>query len=143
MPFSFENLLIEFLKQRPLTGVGWHHNQELSGFYLMDKFKTGDVFSGHAHNNFLDRLGSQGSFGALAWLAWCVSVIWLLLRQRKTNEPGPEGESYASLDRTKIVFSRGLVCAWFVFQINGLTQVNFWEAKVEHQLAWVIAWSLL
>jgi O-antigen ligase len=127
---------LEFLKQRPMTGVGWHHNQELSGYYLMDKYRTGEVFSGHAHNNFLDILGSLGGFGALAWLAWSVCVIWLLIRKSKlpqTQTPAENG----------LVFSRGLLCAWFVFQINGLTQVNFWEAKVEHQLAWVIAWSLL
>jgi len=129
---------LEFLKQRPITGVGWHHNQELSGYYLMDKYKSGDVFSGHAHNNFLDILGSQGSFGALAWLAWCACVIGLLLGKRKRSL-----QQSMSSAGTSLVFSKGLLCAWFVFQMNGLTQVNFWEGKVEHQLAWVIAWSLL
>jgi O-antigen ligase len=127
---------LEFLKQRPISGVGWHHNQELSGYYLMDKYKTTEVFSGHAHNNFLDILGSQGIFGAIAWLAWCACVIWLLIRKRNLSQNQKPIEN-------GLLFSNGLICAWFVFQINGLTQVNFWEGKVEHQLAWIIAWSLL
>jgi O-antigen ligase len=121
---------LEFLKKRPFTGAGWHHNQELSGYYLMDKFKTNDVFSGHAHNNFLDLLGSQGILGTLSWTVWCLFVFWLILKPLKNKD-------------SNILFARGLFCAWLVFHINGLTQVNFWEAKVEHQLAWVIAWTLL
>ena len=121
---------IEFFKERPLTGVGWRHNHELSGFYLMEKNPGQRVFSGHAHNNFLDVLGSLGLMGSLTWLAWCAGVFWISATARKNRDP-------------EFDFSRGLICAWVVFQINGLTQVNFWEGKVEHQMAWVIAWALL
>ena len=120
----------EFFEQRPLTGVGWRHNHELAGYYLMEKLQTNDVFSGHAHNNALDMLGGMGGLGLLAWIAWCGGALWLLLRK----------SSQKSLLSD---FAVGLVCAWLVFQINGLTQVNFWEAKVQHQMAWIIAWSLL
>jgi len=122
---------LEFLKERPILGVGWKHNQELSGYYLMEKYKTQNVFSGHAHNNLLDMLGGTGILGALSWLAWSILVIamaWAVLKKRLASAE---------------VFASGLLCAWIAFQLNGLTQVNFWEAKVTHQIMWMVAWSLL
>jgi len=118
----------EFLKIRPLTGAGWRHNEELAGFYLSSKSSGARVFSGHAHNNFIDMLGGTGILGTLAWIAWCLGAVWLAFAGRHYRFQS---------------FWRGLVCAWLVFHLNGLTQVNFWEAKVQHQLAWVLAWSLL
>jgi O-antigen ligase len=120
---------LEFFKQRPWFGVGLRHNQELSGYYLMDLFKSQDVFSGHAHNNLIDMLGGIGGVGTLCWVAWCLCIFYLFLRKKGPSE--------------LIQLKRAFLCAWVVFQINGLTQLNFWEAKVQHQLAWVIAWALL
>jgi O-antigen ligase len=120
---------LEFFKQRPLFGVGLRHNQELSGLYLMEKYHTNEVFSGHAHNNLIDMLGGIGAIGTLSWIAWNMGWFWILIQKSRSSP---------SLDLT-----RGLVCAWVVFHLNGLTQVNFWEAKVQHQIAWVIAWALL
>lgn len=117
---------LDFFKARPLSGVGWHHNIELSGYYLMEKHQVAHVFSGHAHDNLLDMLGGAGLLGALAWIAWCVFAFAMCLPLARKGEG----------------FARGLFCAWIVFQLNGLTQVNFWEAKVLHQIAWVTAWAL-
>ncbi len=118
---------LEFFRQRPLTGVGWHHNIDLSGWYLLKTYGGDHVFSGHAHNNFLDLLGSTGALGAAAWLAWCAVAVWpLWLAARRGITP-----------------AYGLLCAWLVFHLNGLTQLNFWEGKVEHQLSWVVAWTIL
>ncbi|MBI2711563.1 MAG: O-antigen ligase family protein [Bdellovibrio sp.] len=119
----------EFFLSRPLTGVGWRHNHELSGFYLMEKMNTKDVFAGHAHNNFLDVLGGMGLFGAISWLGWCLVTLWAGARKRVSGITSG--------------LNAGWVCAWLVFHLNGLTQVNFWEAKVQHQIAWIVAWTLL
>ena len=127
---------LEFFKQRPLLGVGWRHNIELSGYYLMAKEKSKDVFSGHAHNNFLDMLGGLGLFGTFSWLIWSAFIFMISISKLKKKGKVPTSFAAYSADR-------GLLCAWIVFQINGLTQVNFWEAKVQHQMAWVIAWALL
>ncbi len=120
---------LEFFKARPLTGVGWHHNLELSGFYLQEKTHSKDVFSGHAHNNLLDVLSTLGLFGLFSILLWYGFLIFAVLKRQRDLKP--------------IDFSRGLACAWIVFHLNGLTQLNLWEAKIEHQIAWVIAWTLL
>ncbi len=116
---------LEFLKQRPLFGVGWRHNNELSGYYLMDLTRSPDVFSGHAHNNVLDFLAGTGGVGTLAWFAWCVGVLALLYR--------PAAPS---------VLRRALLSAWIAFHINGLTQLNFWEGKVTHQMMIAVALGL-
>lgn len=119
----------EFFKSRPLTGVGWHHNLELSGYYLLDRHpEKNSVFSGHAHNNLIDALGSTGLLGALAWLAWSIFVIRLLFKKNRN---------------LSFAFPLGLLTAWFVFHVNGLTQLNFWEGKVTHQMMWMVAWTLL
>ena len=119
----------EFFKNRPLAGAGWLHNHELSAYYLIEKSHNTDVFAGHAHNNLLDMLGGMGLIGTFAWLGFCAVILWTTFRKKSS----PLTSS----------LSIGWVCAWIVFHINGLTQVNFWEAKVQHQIAWVIAWTLL
>jgi O-antigen ligase len=120
---------LSFFKARPLTGSGWHHNLELSGYYLVEKYPSASfIFTGHAHNNALEMLGGMGLLGLLAWLAWTFGILGLLWPFAR--------------DPRSMTFARGIVCAWLVFQINGLTQVNFWESKVMHQMAWMVAWSL-
>jgi O-antigen ligase len=118
----------QMFKSRPLTGVGLKHNQELSGFYLMAKYHATDVFSGHAHNNVLDLLGGTGLIGLAACGFWFFLVFLLLIRR---------GVRVAGYN-----LSYGILSALIVFQLNGLTQVNFWEAKVQHQLMWVVGWIL-
>jgi O-antigen ligase len=121
---------IEFLKARPLTGTGWRHNIEVSGNYLLEKTHAESVFSGHAHNNLIDMLGGTGLIGAFAWIFWCVVVMAIAWKS-------------AGLERTGVAgYARGLFCAWIVFHLNGMTQVNFWEGKVQHQISWAIALSL-
>ncbi|MBC7691591.1 MAG: O-antigen ligase family protein [Methylotenera sp.] len=120
---------VEFFKARPWTGAGWHHNLELSGFYQEQTAVPGQViFSGHAHSNFFEVIGSLGIFGLACWLAWSFYVVALPFRYRNTAEGW---------------FARGMVCAWIVFQLNGLTQVNFWESKVIHSMMWMVSWALL
>jgi O-antigen ligase len=116
-----------FLRERPLTGVGWHHNLPLAGAWMEERFPNDPYrFVGHAHNNVIEVLGGTGAIGLAAWLAWCGGVLLWSWRAAR-----------------KLAFGRGLVCAWIVFQLNGLTQVNFWESKVLHSMMWAVAWVLL
>lgn len=121
----------EFFKARPLTGTGWHHNLELSGYYFHEKNPSQtDFFSGHAHNNFIEMLGGTGALGLGAWLAWCIFVAWI---------SWPTSRGRASTYQAPL----GILSAWVAFHVNGLTQVNFWESKVLHQMLWAITWCLL
>jgi hypothetical protein len=106
--------------QSPLFGVGLRKNSELAGYWLQDQLHTAHVFSGHAHNLYLDLLSGTGIFGLISWLAWAAVVTHLFWRlSYRRNRPG-------------------YLAAWVVFLLNGMTQVNFWEGKVMHQVVWVL-----
>jgi hypothetical protein len=116
---------IAFFEARPWTGIGWKKAEGLTTAYYEEVY-GGDAsrrFVGHAHNNFLDVLSGTGLIGAFTWIAWSLLMFqmsWILSRRR--DFWGELGWAY--------------FCAWIVFQINGLTQVNFWEGKVMHQVMW-------
>ncbi len=116
---------IELFKMRPLTGTGFMQNNGLGGAYVQRQYPNEVTFGGHAHNNLLHMIGGTGIAGTLPWILWCAIVFAIAWR------------SGGSLG-----LGHGWVCAWIVFHLNGLTQVNFWEGKVEHQMAWACAWAL-
>lgn len=134
-PFSFATRAeiwsanVEFFRRRPVLGIGWRKEHELSWQYAREKHPRGYQFGGHAHNSALSALSTTGIVGLSAWLAWCVFACALLFPLR-------EGVG---------TFRAGLLSAWIVFQINGLTQLNFWEGKVTHivmlMMAWALAWK--
>lgn len=118
---------IEMIKSHPLFGVGWHRNSELSqAYYRLHHIEEG--FKSHAHSNIIDQWASTGLFGvaAFAWLN--VVLIVLAYRMYKYNH----GLLFRSL-------GLGLVGGWFCLHINGVTQSNWWDAKVLHQIGWVTA----
>jgi O-antigen ligase len=127
-----------FFLARPVFGVGWHHNLEIAGQYLRTLYPDRVSFVGHAHNNLLDVLGSLGAFGLMGWLGYQFWLTRLLIRQSfsRENSANPEAvlESQAQSD-----LARGWLAAWLVFHCNGLTNLNFWEGKVQHQLAFMTA----
>ena len=123
---------LEFLRERPLTGTGFRRNIEASALYLESLPNAGSVFTGHAHNNFIDVLGGTGLIGAVAWLLWC-GVVFLILAKSMGSVTASGGAT----------FVWGTVCAWIVFHLNGLTQVNFWEGKVMHQMMFSLAWAMV
>lgn len=117
----------EFFKVRPLTGVGFRKNHDLAGPFLMDKYpERQSFFAGHAHNNFLDQLAGTGAFGTVAWLLWCGMILVLAWKERQSA----------------LSFTLGLFTALVVFHLNGLTQLNFWDAKVQHELMAMVGWIL-
>ena len=50
---------LEFLRERPLTGTGFRLNQAASYYYLESLPGHGEVFGGHAHDNFLECSGAR------------------------------------------------------------------------------------
>ncbi len=123
----------QFFLDRPLTGSGWHHNLELAGQYLTKASQGAQVFVGHAHNNLIDVIGSLGILGLMTWMAWNIWLIVELVRIGFGSGTPPWARD----------LGRAWLAAFLVFHLNGLTQVNFWEGKVQHQLFWVVAWVLL
>ena len=112
---------------------GWHHNLELAGQWIRQWHPGQEVFVGHAHNNLLEVLGGTGLFGLVGWIGW---NLWLGLALWRQSRPEPgRPEWFREL-------TQGFLAGFVVFHLNGLTQVNFWEGKVQHQISWVVAWVL-
>jgi O-antigen ligase len=119
---------LEFLKERPILGVGLFKNAQLSGAYLKQRQEKEHVFSGHAHNNLIHMLGGVGLLGTLIWLALCVWIAVVFWGARIDPKFG--------------AIFLGFFCAWIVFHLNGITQVNFWEGKVMHQFLFALGMAL-
>ena len=116
---------LEFFLNRPWFGVGLGKNHEFSvAYFNWTRPNDTQVFYGHAHNLYLEILAGLGIIGSLAWILWMMWMMgsWFkLYKGAKKHSP----------------FALGVFCAWIVFLINGLTQVNFWEGKVLHQVMWM------
>lgn len=116
-----------FFQKRPFFGIGFGKNlQTVTDYYQWKYPNEHHFFVGHAHSIYLELLAGLGIVGLIAGLLW---LIWIFKALKKPT-----------------LFSKGLLSAWIVFCINGLTQVNFWEGKVLHQVMWVtgmlLAWNL-
>jgi len=119
------------IKQFPLFGVGWHHNSDLSGdYYKAIGLKKG--FESHAHNNIVDQWATTGLLGLVGfiWLAWALMHM-----------------SYRNYRISRRLIWRaaglGFLGGWFCLHLDGLTQTNFWDAKVLHQIGWVTALTIV
>lgn len=120
---------LDYAKKRPLTGAGFRQGQGYSGIYLHQKYPAEkSVFAGHAHSNVLEMIGGTGAIGTLSWFLWNGIVFFLFWGVYQNRGLG--------------LYGRAWMCAFLVFHLNGLTQVNFWESKVMHQLMWVILIAL-
>ncbi len=120
----------EMIKQYPIFGVGWQQNSALSEAYYKAHQTNG--FISHAHNNFLDQFAGTGVFGFVLFLIWnFLNIFFALEIYRKSDQ-----DLYKA-------FGLGTVFAWGSFHFFGMTQTNFWDAKVMHQMGWVIALTLI
>ena len=121
---------LAFIQKRPLLGIGLRKSEEMAYYYFLETRpqSAASQFVGHAHNNALEILSGTGILGFITWLLW---NLWILLTalqvSRLYSSQGKPLESAVAF---------GLFCAWITFHINGLTQVNFWEGKVMHQMMW-------
>jgi O-antigen ligase len=114
----------DFFLRRPIFGIGFRKSEFLVSAYFEEHFPNDwkHLFTGHAHNMWMENLATIGLVGSLAYVLWC-SYIMKIALTLSTHDP----KSYqASL-------AWGMFCAWIVFHLNGLTQVNFWEGKCLHQ----------
>jgi O-antigen ligase len=123
----------QMFQDRPILGVGWRRSstfvREVAYEAVTDLEARKNLFISHAHNNFIEMLSGTGVLGTLAWLLFSGFPLYLGLKHRGRNaHPGA------------VIW--GVFCAWVVFQLNGLTQVNFWEGKVMHQWALALGFML-
>lgn len=120
---------VEMIKQHPIFGVGWHRNAELSRAYYEAKNIRG--FSSHAHNNFIDQWATTGLFGLGFYLWWTLVVLLMCFRVYNMNH-----------DLLWRSLGLGLLGGWFCLHLEGMTQANWWDAKVLHQIGWCTAMTM-
>lgn len=113
---------IAMIKDRPLTGVGFGKTGYYSRPYEIAVLGHEPLFSSHAHNNFLDILAAMGLLGLAAFVAWWFVLGLFAWRSYRDALPGERW------------LPAGCLAGLVAFQINGLTQVNYFDAKSEHAL---------
>jgi hypothetical protein len=111
---------LEMFKDRPLLGFGFARSAQYTPAYAEKILGHPAGFTSHAHNNVLDTLASTGLFGLAAYLAWSFSLLaWAWRSFRSSAAKWLPASAFAAL---------------VGFQVNGLTQVNFWDGKSQHTL---------
>jgi len=150
----------DFLKKRPLSGIGFRHNQDLGGHYQIAKNLSGWLLEQrveyiHSTNReqycaeHYEELCSTANRGA-CWVFRAHAHNNLIQMLGGTGLFGALawlgwcGLVFLILLRLPrgVGFAGGLFAAWVVFHLNGLTQMNFWEGKVLHSMMWAVAWGL-
>jgi O-antigen ligase len=112
---------LEGFRSNPVLGVGFRKTTE----YLAQLNRSGKVdlsksIISHPHSNYFEFLVGTGILG--------ISVLFIWI--------GYTGYLAYQLEE------KGLFCAWIVFWLNGLTQVNLLEGKVIHQAMLMVGVSL-
>jgi O-antigen ligase len=119
----------------PWIGVGFRQNAKLVETVVRSQYAAKnqkppiEFFGSHAHNNWIEILASAGLMGFISFLVWNVYLFSSLFKGYRTNK-----YSWWFL---------GFVIGFFVFHLNGLTQVNFWDSKVLHTLMFLTGVSFV
>lgn len=124
--FELWKMAWALFQERPWTGIGWLQFHDISKLYFLEIDPEGlqKHFTGHAHNIFLEMLSDLGIFGFLSWLTMILYPMFLGIKISKSK-------SIPTLYRSIAI---GITIALLGILLNGLTQVNFWEGKVAHQI---------
>ncbi len=128
--FNLWHLNWGFFLERPILGVGWRKTSEVLSLWYQS-IGVSDLqsqFISHAHNMGIELLSGTGVAGFLAWFGFNFAIFRFLLNSFRSSS--------VLLVRE---LSWALFCAWTTLLLNGLTQVNFWEGKVQHQMMWSLA----
>jgi O-antigen ligase len=109
--------------ENPFLGIGYNNNERFVRFYFDKLYGHHGFFSGHAHNEILQILSTTGILGFLGFFWMWGSVFSKLFKVMQTALT--DWEKWAA---------RGLIAGFIGFHIQGLTQWNFGDAEVLHNI---------
>lgn len=114
-----------FFRESPLLGVGWNNNERRAKEVVDRLFPDiKEQFYGHAHSTFLQILSTTGLIGFAAYL-WIWGAVFQRCLRVIRNRPRDQLEHWIAV---------GLFAGFVGFQIQGLTQWNFGDAEVIHNV---------
>jgi hypothetical protein len=112
----------KMFEARPLLGMGFGRSGKYSPEFARQLLGHDAAFTSHAHDNVLDLLASVGALGLAAFAAWWIVLfVWA----GKAFRQARAGEEW---------LPAAAIAGFIAFQINGITQVNFWDGKSQHTL---------
>lgn len=144
----------EIFKTYPWFGIGYTENERRIGeFYQQMGVENG--FKGHAHNVYLQFLSGTGLLGLLCYLIMMGSFLWASVRVWRAIPAagvaaGPATAAgtgtraaAGTLQSVATPWTRALVLGTFGAQVSlhvgGLTQNNFSDGEVTHNLMLILA----
>lgn len=113
-------------KERPLLGAGYlnfeHISQDIKRRYGFPE----PEFSGHAHNNFFEMLGSTGGLGFLCYVTWL--LLWIVEMIKRKDIIGKIGVPFIVTfvvgGLTQSTISLG-INLFFIMGAYSISQINY------------------
>lgn len=121
----------EMIREHPWIGVGFNNNERKAKEVVDRLYPNQANFYGHAHSTPLQILATMGILGFAAYL-W----LWVQIFARAF-----EALKFYPKDRVEHWLALGLMLSFIGFHIQGITQWNFGDAEVIHNL--MFFWALL
>lgn len=123
-------LSLFIFQKKPLLGAGWNNNERYCRRYEVERTGATSIpFCGHAHSLWLNVLAATGLLGIIAFLLLWVAVFRALIRSMR----------YYPRGTLEWAIAYGLIVAFIGFQIQGVTQWNFGDAEVLHNVIFFFA----
>jgi len=113
----------------PLLGIGFSQEDQVQRAYYCE-LGISNGFESHAHNNVMDFLGGTGLLGVASYLALTLLLLKAALDTYRRADPGSPARA----------FGCGLFCGQVAFFFAGLTECNFKDHELTHQ---ILFWGAL
>jgi O-antigen ligase len=120
---------LQMFRDHPIKGVGYEMNEPLTPIYNQNLGVSS--FVGHSHNIVIQMLSGTGLLGTIPFLILWSILFYMIFKAyyRASN----------SQDNYNKALCNGLVGAFVSFWINGMTQWNFGDFEVTHNMMFFMA----
>ena len=125
------NLQWELFKQSPILGVGWNNNERFCAREMAKLYpERQSTFCGHAHSEVLQLLSTTGALGLAGFIWLWIEIFGAAFQSFRAYPPG----------RSKAI-ALGLLVGFLGFHVQGVTQWNFGDAEVLHNV--LFFWAVI
>ena len=122
---------LAMFKDHPIKGVGYEMNEPLTPIYLKKLTNIEFPFVGHAHNLIIQMLAGTGLLGTIPFLILWGIIFYMMFQAFHT--------ALRLGDWYNMALCHGLIGGFISFWINGMTQWNFGDFEVTHNMMFFIS----